>query len=164
MVLALAVSAAVAQPAVPVPVIESRFSPGGGCEREVAQQIDRARTTLDIAIYCLNEPTITRAILAAHKRGVRVRVVADTTEAAIKSATIGELERAKVPVHRQRGTGNGVMHLKVWIIDRKVGLAGSFNGTVPATCRNDEVLMTIRDHDTIEKLAGKFEQLWRRQP
>jgi phosphatidylserine/phosphatidylglycerophosphate/cardiolipin synthase-like enzyme len=154
----LMVTAVIAQ------VVEARFSPGGGCTSEMVRAIDSATSTVDLAIYSLNHPAITGSILAAARRGVRVRMVADKTQAAGRSSKTGDVERAKIPIHIQRGTGGGIQHLKMAIIDRKVALAGSFSWTVPGESKNDEILLTIRDKPTVVRCAGKFEQLWRSQP
>lgn len=58
-------------------VVESAFSPDGGAEALVLKAIGAARTSIRVAAYSFTSPPITRALLAAKRRGVNVAVVVD---------------------------------------------------------------------------------------
>src|SRR4051812_36981078 len=53
------------------------FSPKGGCTDAVVQAVDSARRTLDVQAYRFTSGEIHQAIVRAHERGVKVRVVLD---------------------------------------------------------------------------------------
>jgi phosphatidylserine/phosphatidylglycerophosphate/cardiolipin synthase-like enzyme len=50
----------------------------GGPDESLAQAIDEARLSVDVAIYDLDLSTISKALINGHRRGVLVRVVTDS--------------------------------------------------------------------------------------
>lgn len=50
----------------------------GAPDESLAQAIDEARLSVDVAIYDLDLSTISNALINAHRRGVLVRVVTDS--------------------------------------------------------------------------------------
>ena len=81
--------------------IEAYFTPGTECEDRIIAELGRA-TTIDIAVYSITNPKIANAIIAAHRRGARVRIVTDRTMAGHKSSMIDELVAAGIPVRTNR--------------------------------------------------------------
>ncbi len=137
------------------------FSPNGGCETQAAQLISKAKSTLDIAVYSLNNPAIVSAISAAAKRGVKIRVLTDRTQAFGKGnldatrtlATLGQNFR----VHSK----NRIMHNKFGIADGKLMMTGSFNWTRSAEQANDENCMITDDSNIVVSFKKRFEtHLW----
>lgn len=60
---------------------EVYFSPQGGCEERVVHLINETKSTLDVAIYSLNNEKIVHALMDAKKRGVAIRVLLDRVQA-----------------------------------------------------------------------------------
>ena len=77
------------------PRIETCFSPMMDCSKVVIGQLDSAKKTLDLALYSLTLDSIAQAIIDAHKRGVKVRVVIDRTQAGLKVADDEKLEETR---------------------------------------------------------------------
>src|SRR5207244_718436 len=63
-------------PAPPEPA-GAYFSPGTTCIQEVLRQFHLARRSCDVCVFTITDDRITDAILRAHGRGVKVRVIAD---------------------------------------------------------------------------------------
>jgi phosphatidylserine/phosphatidylglycerophosphate/cardiolipin synthase-like enzyme len=59
--------------------IEVGFSPGNA-EALVLREIAAARQSIDMAAYSFTSPTIAKALVDAHKRGVQVRAVLDKSQ------------------------------------------------------------------------------------
>ena len=57
------------------------FSPNQGADDTVIGFIDRCEKTLDVAVYSITHDDIAAALIRAHQRGVRVRVLMDKTQA-----------------------------------------------------------------------------------
>ena len=73
------------------------FTPGTECEDRIIAELGRA-VKIDIAVYSITNPKIANAIIAAHQRGARVRIVTDRTMAGHKSSMIDELVAAELSV------------------------------------------------------------------
>ncbi len=57
--------------------IETGFSPNGQALPLVLKTINSAQSTLDVMAYSFTSAEVTRALLNASKRGVKVRIVVD---------------------------------------------------------------------------------------
>src|SRR5437870_10842277 len=74
------------------------FSPLGHCDQVMVTWINAAQKTLDGAIYGVTDEKIAQAFISAHKRGVRVRLVHDRTQAAGRKDLTALFTQAKIPV------------------------------------------------------------------
>ncbi len=114
------------------------------CAAAIVGLFQAAKKTVHVAIYSLTEPSIVGAMIAAHKSGVQVAVIADQTES--KNATMGamlkKLTGAGLDV-RVAVRQTALMHNKVGIFDGKTVCVGSFNWTTSAEKYNDENLMVV---------------------
>ena len=124
----------VAPPSAPAR-IEAYFTPGTECEYRIIAEINRA-TTIDIAVYSITNPKIANAIITAHRRGARVRIVTDRVMAGHKSSMIDELAAAGIPVRINRR--HKIEHNKFAVFDNMSMVTGSYNWTTAATKYNSE--------------------------
>lgn len=84
--------------------------------------INNAKSTIDLDMYEFTNQQILQALISAHKRGVKERVVLDqSSEAAAES-----LEHNGVTVHVEHVT-DGIDHVKYLSIDNSKVLLGSVN-------------------------------------
>ncbi|TCK06497.1 phospholipase D family protein [Phorcysia thermohydrogeniphila] len=143
------------------PSISVYFSPRGGATSAIVSEIKRAEKSIDVAIYSFTSRKIARALIAAHKRGIRVRIVADEGSARSRNSVLPLLESAGIPVRYKRGSGGGLMHNKYAVVDGETVITGSFNWTVSAEKRNDENLLVIKGLPAVVKAYEEnFEKLW----
>jgi cardiolipin hydrolase len=138
--------------------LDTCFSPLGHCDQVMVSWIKSAVKTLDGAIYGLTDDAIAQALLQAHERGVRVRLVHDKTQAAGRKDVSQLLQDAGIPVHIQRGSEGGILHDKFLIIDSTYVLTGSFNWTNNATQKNDENFVVLDDQ--APRFQAEFNRLW----
>ena len=54
---------------------EVYFSPNGGCEKKLIYWFNKANFSIHIMIYSFTLDNISEALIAAHKRGIEVKVV-----------------------------------------------------------------------------------------
>ncbi len=138
------------------------FSPRGGCREAVIDLINHSKRSIDVAIYSFTDKKIARALIKAHDRGVKVRVIIDYGNGKSRYCVGPLLEKAGIPVRYKRGSGGGLMHHKYAIYDGKVLSTGSFNWTANADRRNDENLVVIRnDSHLVELYQKNFNKLWK---
>ena len=116
---------------------------------------------MDIAIYSLTHAQITHTIVAAHDRGVLIRVVVDTTQSKSSSSKVPELIKAGIPVKfGPTSSYRGIMHNKYTILDGRLLETGSFNYTANASYNNFENQIYLSDQKTLNRFKESFEALW----
>jgi len=128
----------------------------GGPDQALAEAIAQARLTIDVAIYDLNLWSIRDALLAAHQRGVDVRVVTESDN--LDEMEIQEISDSGILVLGDRR--EGLMHHKFVIIDRLEVWTGSMNFTLNGAYSNDNCLIRIRSSQLAENYLTEFEEMY----
>lgn len=145
---AAAVSASLLLPAAPVvaaPSVSVGFSPEGSAEQLVLSTINNARESIRLMGYSFTAPEVVKALMAAKRRGVDVRVVLDERANDNRSgqAAMSLLYGANVPV-RTVSTFK-IMHDKVIITDGSNVETGSYNFSRSAARNNSENALLLQD-------------------
>jgi phosphatidylserine/phosphatidylglycerophosphate/cardiolipin synthase-like enzyme len=128
----------------------------GGADGPLAAAIDAARLSVDIAIYSLSLNSIRDALLHAHDRGVRVRVVMESDN--IGRADPQRLMEAGIPVLGDRR--EGLMHNKFVVIDGSEVWMGSMNLTDSGAYQDNNEIMRIRSVKMAENYTKEFEEMF----
>jgi len=137
-----------------VPEIQVLFSPHGGCTEVIVKTLDLAKQNVLIQAYSFTSAPIAKAVVDAHKRGVKVKVILDKSQRTEKYSSADFLLHAGINVsiddkHR-------IAHNKIMIVDSNIVITGSFNFTKAAEESNAENLLIIRDAD----LSAKYIENW----
>lgn len=148
------VQPAPASPAVP-DSIAVYFSPNGGCTDAIVAVLGEAKQTVRIQAYSFTSAPIAKAVVEAHRRGVDVQVILDSSQRTQKYSSADFLAHGGVPVLID--ARHKIAHNKVMIIDGEVVITGSFNFSKAAEESNAENLLVIRSRD----LAAKYAANWR---
>lgn len=141
-----------------------------GIDRFVVPWITSAESTIDVASFDLNLPSVVDELAQAAKRGVVVRVVIDGENGnqvlkASDSPTGNDydavkiLKAAKVKIV-DGGRSNGLMHNKMIIIDGKLLFMGSWNMSYNDTFRNNNNVLQISDPQIIANYQAKFNEMF----
>lgn len=139
------------------------FSPKGDALKTIKKELGRAQRTLDLALYMITAPELATAIIAAEKRGVKVRLITDARQRKRWSQT-STLEKNHVPVwhlYLRKGPDDASdpqFHHKFAVIDGHTVLTGSFNWTVMADQSNHENMLVIRDRHIAAAYTEAFER------
>ncbi len=125
------------------------------------QTIDRAKRSLDIAIYSITNEDIVASILKAKERGVKVRLITDASAShfAPQQRMLALLLRAGIPIKENRPK-TGLMHLKLTIVDDQWVAWGSYNYSWSASTINDEMLTVLQDPLFAQQCTHEFNRLW----
>lgn len=142
--------------------IEVAFAPRDDTEHVIVDLIRSARKSLKVHAYVFTSRNIADAMVAAHRRGVKVEVLADAKmNRREKGNAIPRLLAGGVPVAFE--TRYNAAHNKVLIVDAEgpgcALLTGSYNFTWSADNRNAENLLIVRDHCA---LARAYRDNWQR--
>jgi len=132
------------------------FTPGLECENNIVSSIDSALKTIDVAVYSITNDKIVDSLIAAHNRGVTVRVISDRLQSAGRASLIGRIQDAGIPVVLNKK--HKIMHNKFAIFDAKDIETGSYNWTSAATQSNAENCMFFPQQDKV--FTRQFKYLW----
>jgi len=130
------------------------FSPHGGCTDAVIRELNKAQITILVQAYTFTSAPIAKALLNAHKRGVKVEVILDKSQKTQKYSSATFLYNQGIPV--KIDAKHAIAHNKVMIIDGETVITGSFNFTKAAEENNAENLLIIHD----KKLAERYIKNW----
>jgi len=134
--------------------VEVFFSPKGGCTEAIEKALGQARGTVLIQAYSFTSAPIAKAVVDAHKRGVKVQVILDKSQRTEKYSSADFFAHAGIKV--QIDDKHKIAHNKVTVIDSNTVITGSFNFTKSAEEGNAENLLVIRSKD----LAAKYIDNW----
>jgi len=141
---------------------EVYFSPEGGIRDQIIKRINLSKSSIDIAVYSFTTGEIAQALVSAHRRGVKVRVIRDKVQSSNKHDENGFLKKNGIPVLILSGKGRGLMHSKFAVFDVKEVLTGSYNWTENAEKFNYENAVFIDDEKVINSFEKEFEGMWNR--
>lgn len=131
----------------------------GGIDVRISELLAQTARTLDVVAFELNNQAITMGILDAHRRGVRVRVVADNEHTIEdEGTTMNLLVDAGIPIVYDKRTA--FMHNKFMILDSTYVITGSTNWTVNDVYRNNNNLLVMRTRRAVDAYQNVFNKMF----
>jgi phosphatidylserine/phosphatidylglycerophosphate/cardiolipin synthase-like enzyme len=142
--------------------VQVAFTPGDPVDEILIGVIGQARQQVLVQAFSFTHKAIARALVDAHRRGVRVEVLADDRQdRQLDGSVLGDLVRNGVTVWLDSKQSSA--HNKVMIIDAgtpaAVLVTGSYNFTYSAQRRNAENVLVMRGNPD---LAAAFATNWQR--
>ena len=131
------------------------FSPDGGCTDAIVACLDKATNSVYVQAYSFTSAPIAKALVNAHKRGVKITVILDKSQRTEKYSEADFLVNSGIPTWIDNK--HAIAHNKIMIIDGRTVITGSFNFTKAAEEKNAENLLVIHDRD----LAQKYIENWK---
>jgi phosphatidylserine/phosphatidylglycerophosphate/cardiolipin synthase-like enzyme len=119
------------------------FSPKGGGQQAIVDAIGQAKESVYVQAYSFTSAPIAKALLEAHKRGVKVEAILDKSQRKATYTGATFLQNEGIPVYID--AAHAIAHNKVIVIDGQTVVTGSFNFTKAAEEKNAENLLVIRD-------------------
>ena len=141
-------------------VASAYFSPGEDCRRAIVGLLDGARKSVDSCVFTITDDRLADALIAAHRRGVAVRVVTDDAKADDLGSDVSRIESAGIPLRVDRSPFH--MHHKFAVFDASTLLTGSYNWTRGAAFDNEENLVVVDDPRLVGPFLATFDRLWSR--
>lgn len=134
------------------------FGPEEPMAETLCTLIRNTQETLDVAVFTITDDRVTRALIEAHRRGVRVRILSDDDKSGDRGSDIERLGSAGVPVHLDGSPHH--FHHKFAVFDRRSVLTGSYNWTRGAARSNRENFMLTFEAEAVTGYAENFDRLW----
>jgi mitochondrial cardiolipin hydrolase len=148
-----------AAPALPSSLAECFFSPGSACLDRLLLLIEGARATLDVCVFTITDDRIARALVDAHHRGKKIRIITDDEKSFDLGSDVERFTGVGLEVRLDRSPAH--MHHKFVLIDRALLATGSYNWTRSAADFNHENLLVSDDRRHVEPYNKVFDELWR---
>ncbi len=144
--------------------VETYFSPEDLPIPAIIRLLDGAKERIEIMCFVFSSKEISDAVIKAHKRGVKVRVLLDNAFS-LDSVT---KRWESVPYKELRAAGVEVkfdderskLHHKVIIVDGRSVMTGSFNLSTSAAQDNDENVVILHDRNLARQFLAEFERWW----
>jgi phosphatidylserine/phosphatidylglycerophosphate/cardiolipin synthase-like enzyme len=134
--------------------VQLYFSPNGGCTHAIVDRIDNAKSEVLIQAYSFTSAPIAKALVNAHKRGIKVEAILDKSQKKEKYTSATFLNNAGIPTYID--DKHAIAHNKIMIIDKETVITGSFNFTKAAEEKNAENLLIIKS----KELAKSYIENW----
>jgi phosphatidylserine/phosphatidylglycerophosphate/cardiolipin synthase-like enzyme len=132
------------------------FSPNGGCTTAIINEINNAKSEILVQAYSFTSAPIAKALVEAHKRGIKVQAILDKSQRTAHYTSASFLANSKIPTYIDER--HAIAHNKIIIIDGTTVITGSFNFTKAAEEKNAENLLIIKSAE----LAKKYLDNWNR--
>jgi phosphatidylserine/phosphatidylglycerophosphate/cardiolipin synthase-like enzyme len=110
------------------------FSPNGGCTEAIIQEIGKAKMEILVQAYSFTSQPIAKAILFAHKRGLKIQVIFDRSQNSDKHTSAAFVSNVGISTYVD--SAYVIAHNKVMIIDRETVITGTFNFTRAAESKS----------------------------
>ena len=140
-------------------VFEVHFFPNPSEEIHLINLISKTKTSLDIAMFTINNIKIASEIKNIFSRGIKLRILSDSECIKMPSSNVYSLAALGISVKIDDSVRYH-MHHKFCVIDKSVVVTGSFNWTDQAVNHNQENLLFIENKELAAKYSNEFEKLW----
>jgi len=135
------------------------FSPQDRCEKMLTEVARGAHDHLEAACYSLTLDSIANELVAANRRGVKVRVILDRSQCGQPLTQAAKLLAAGISA--RVNSHGGEMRHNFLVADGKNVACGSFAWTRAAVEKNEESLVVFLDEVAVAgAFAAQFENMW----
>jgi phosphatidylserine/phosphatidylglycerophosphate/cardiolipin synthase-like enzyme len=138
----------------------AQTAPGQEIRDMIEAALTRAKRRVLVEMYTLTDPTVVAELVAAHRRGVDVRVVLDPNQVYNRHAST-VLGEGGVGVRWYPVPRGVLLHAKVGLFDRVLVL-GSANWTLSGLGANHELDIETEDGAAVAAYVARFDSDWSR--
>lgn len=143
----------------PPPVeAQAYFAPGEDCLRKLRELCLGAKRAIDVCVYTISDDRLCDALVDAHRRGVKIRILSDDHKIHDDGSDVIRLRDRGIDVRLDDTAFH--MHHKFALFDGARLASGSFNWTRGASTGNEENLVVTDDARLVRGFGGHFERLW----
>jgi phosphatidylserine/phosphatidylglycerophosphate/cardiolipin synthase-like enzyme len=139
--------------------VEIYFSPDDGVARRINKLLEDARQSIYFLAYSFTSDDFGQTIRNRAEEGVTVEGVME--EEQVKSNKGTEFDPLSQAGLKVRLDGNeGLMHHKVFIIDERIVITGSYNFSASAETSNDENVVILFNPAIAAQYLGEFQRVY----
>ncbi len=130
------------------------FSPKGGGTDAVVKELGRARRLVFVQAYTLTSAPIAKALVDAHRYGVKVEILLDKSQRTDRLSSADFLAGSGIPT--KIDGAHAAARNEVIIIDAETVITGSFPFTQAAEEQNAANLLIIRNRPIAEAYIKNY--------
>lgn len=136
-------------------IVQTYFCPEDNCAEQVKEELKKAEKSIYFMVFSFTHDGIANILLLKNLDGVEVKGVMEVKQIS-EYSEFNRLRQNGIDVRKDRN--KNTLHHKVFIIDEKTVVTGSFNPTANGDTHNDENVIIIED----EGIAKEFvEEFWK---
>ncbi len=136
---------------------ENYFCPEDSCSEQIIEELNKAKISIHFMTFTFTHEKIADELISKQDEGIEVKGVTDK----FQSRTWSQFDRLKEKGIDIRWDNNEyIMHHKVFIIDNKTLITGSFNPTKSADEKNDENILIIEDETITREYLKEFDKVF----
>jgi phosphatidylserine/phosphatidylglycerophosphate/cardiolipin synthase-like enzyme len=132
------------------------FCPEDECKEKILEELEKAKSSIHFMTFSFTDEEIADELIWQSRR-IDVKGVMEERRINMNYNKFKYLVYHNVSVIPD--SNPAVMHHKVFIIDNKTAILGSYNPTKSANERNDENILIINDERIAKKFIEEFERL-----
>ena len=139
--------------------VENYFCPEDWCSDKVLKTLAPAEKSIHFMIYSFTDDSIGDLLVSKYAEGMDVSGILDYSQN--KNSDYSQYPKilnAGINVSLY-GTGKKLLHHKVFIIDSKIVITGSYNPTANGDNSNDENIVIIYNEEIAKQFERKFEEI-----
>jgi phosphatidylserine/phosphatidylglycerophosphate/cardiolipin synthase-like enzyme len=125
--------------------VQIYFSPKGGCTEAIVDEISHAKSEIYVQAYSFTSVSIAKALVDAHKRGIKVEAILDKSQKKERYTSATFLANSGIPTYID--SKHAIAHNKIMVIDKETVITGSFNFTKAAEEKNAENILFIKSKE-----------------
>ena len=132
------------------------FCPEDHCADRLRSEIKKAEHNIRFMVFSFTHSGVGNELILAYERGIHIEGIFDKSQ----NSRFSQAKRLKAQGMDIKIEENpGKLHHKVFIIDEKTVITGSFNPSENADERNDENMVIIHDADIAHEYLNEFQRL-----
>jgi phosphatidylserine/phosphatidylglycerophosphate/cardiolipin synthase-like enzyme len=133
------------------------FCPEDSCEDNIIKEIKNAKKEIRFMVFSFTSQNIADELIKKKNEGLTISGLWEEKRTEMKYEKFHYLEDNGISIAKDVNSAD--MHNKVFIIDEKTVITGSYNPTNNGNRNNDENMIIIEDKDIAEKYIKEFERL-----
>tara|TARA_Y100000310_G_scaffold268875_1_gene281755 strand:+ start:345 stop:1313 length:969 start_codon:yes stop_codon:yes gene_type:complete len=138
--------------------IENYFCPEDNCKSHILPLINNA-STIRFMTFSFTDPDIAN-LLIRKRHTADIKGIHESSRKNMKYEQYKNMEKLGIELKGDNTTAT--FHHKVFILDNKTVITGSYNPTSNGNNGNDENMLIIHNPDIAKQYLDEFERLWKR--
>ena len=138
--------------------IENYFCPEDNCKDRIIEKLENAQKSIYFLTFSFTDQDIADELIYQSKR-IEVKGIMEERRINMQYNKFKYLRYYNVSVIPD--SNPAIMHHKVFIIDEKTVILGSFNPTGAANTKNDENILIIEDERIAKEFLEEFDKIYK---
>lgn len=140
--------------------VENYFAPEDEVEPRIIDRITGAKQSIRFLAFSFTADSIGKAVRERARAGIKTTGVFETTGSNTEFSEYTQMKKANIPGLEVYTDGSPyAMHHKVFIIDERTVIFGSFNFSDNAANANDENLLIVDDANLARAFKAEFDKI-----